>query len=108
MMAHSMTKDGSAPAPGRPVVLKPAPPGLWMVLVGCGVAGLAPLFGFLVGSTVGPDFNAPLPPMYGGLMFGFILGGVGVLVAILGGRRMYLANRASGIDGSEPDPEDED
>lgn len=93
----------TVPPPGRQVVLQPAPPGLWMVLLGVSVAALAPLFGLLIGVMIGPDYQAPLPPIYGGLLFGFLVGGIGVLVAALGGRRMYLANKAKGIDGSEPE-----
>lgn len=87
-------RDDTAHAPGRPVELTPAPRGLWMVLLGASVAALAPLFGFLVGVMVGPDYQAPLPPIYGGLLFGFIVGGLGVLAAAVGGRRLYLDSKA--------------
>ena len=49
-----------APGPGRPVVLIPAPPGLWWVLLGALVAVLAPLFGFLIG-TILMSQRIPLP-----------------------------------------------
>ena len=41
------------PGTGRPVVLEPTPPGLWGVLLGVGLAALAPLFGFLIGGVLG-------------------------------------------------------
>lgn len=93
-MTPTATTTDDIPAPGRPVELIPAPRGLWSVLLGAGIAGLAPLFGFLVGVMVGPDYQAPLPPIYGGLLFGFAVSAIGLVVAVLGGRRMYLDSKA--------------
>ena len=93
-MTPALIHDDTVPAPGRPVELVPAPRGLWLVLLGAGVALLAPMAGFLVGVLVGPDYQAPLPPMFGGLLFGFIVGGLGVIAAAIGGRRLYLDAKA--------------
>lgn len=92
--AEATAVRDDSPAPGRPVVLEPAPKGLWWVLLGASVASLAPLFGFLVGVMVGPTYEAPLPPIYGGLLFGFIIGGIGLLAAAYGGRTLYLNSKA--------------
>ena len=73
-----------AVAPGRPVRLVPTPSGFWMTLLGVATAVLAPLFGFLVGSASGmPEDNPLLSPMYWGLF-------VGVVAAVIGGRRLWL------------------
>ena len=81
--------------PGRPVRLAPTPPGFWRLLLGICVAALAPLFGFLGGSMIGsPDPGLLLGSLYWGLFTGFVIGGAGVAVAILGGRRLWLDHRA--------------
>ena len=81
-------------APGRPVRLVPTPPGFWMTLLGAGTAAMAPLFGFLIGSVMGrPAGEALLSPMYWGLFIGVVIGAFGVLVAVLGGRRLWLHSR---------------
>lgn len=78
------------PAPGRPVRLVPVAPGFWMTAVGVIVAALAPLLGFLVGvMTKRPDDPALLNPIYLGLFTGVIIGGVGVLSAVVGGIRLW-------------------
>lgn len=86
--AESSTKSG------RPVTLVPMPPGLWMILLGSGCAILSPLFGLLVGSTVQ---SAPtgwlLNPLYWGIFFGIGMAGIGVLVAAVGARRLWLHQR---------------
>lgn len=76
--------------PGRPIRLEPMPPGLWMVILGVFAAVFAPFFGFLIGSSMGrPDDDAVLTPLYWGLFVGVVIGGLGVLSAVLGGRRLW-------------------
>ena len=75
---------------GRPVVLEPTPPGTWRVLLGMAVAVLAPLFGFLVGGTLGAGTTGDsMDPMFLSLFIGIVIGGVGVLVALSGGARLW-------------------
>ena len=79
--------------PGRPVVLTPTPPGLWMVLLGLAVGALAPLFGFLIGGALGSAEEAANDPMFIALFAGILVGGVGVLIAIAGGMRLWRHSR---------------
>ena len=80
-----------AVVPGRPVRLVPTPRGFWMTLLGVVVAILAPLFGFLIGSASGmPDGDPLLSPLYWGLFAGVVVGGLGVVAAVIGGRRLWL------------------
>ena len=82
--------DVDAPEPGRPVVLEPSPPGSWRTLVGLAVAVLAPLFGFLVGGTFGAGTTGEsIDPMFLSLFIGIVIGGIGVLVALSGGARLW-------------------
>ncbi|MFV9634403.1 hypothetical protein [Mycobacterium neumannii] len=75
---------------GRPVVLEPTPPGLWRALLGTAVAVLAPLFGFLVGGIFGAGTTGDsVDPMFLSLFAGIVIGGVGVLVALSGGARLW-------------------
>lgn len=73
---------------GRSVRLEPTPPGFWLVLLGAGVAALAPLFGFLIGGIVGST-GERLNPLFIALFLGILVGGLGVLAAILGGVRLW-------------------
>lgn len=91
MVSHD---DDAMPAPGRPVVLEPTAPGLWLTVVGGVVALLAPLFGFLIGSAMGAGDGSTVSPVYLGLFGGVVIGGCGVLVALLGARRLYLTWKA--------------
>ena len=76
--------------PGRPVRLVPTPPGFWLTLLGAALAAIAPRFGFLGGSMVfGPDRAGVLSPLYWGLFIGGIIGAAGVLMALLGGWRLW-------------------
>ncbi|MCM3661786.1 hypothetical protein M3148_12425 [Georgenia satyanarayanai] len=82
--------DPLLPAPGRPVRLVPTPPGFWRLVLGIGTAALAPLFGFLVGSITGSQEAAvEMNPQYWGLFGGFVLGGLGLGMAMLGVRRLW-------------------
>lgn len=91
---------------GRPVVLEPTPPGMWRVLLGTAVAVLAPLFGFLVGGMFGAGTTGDtVDPMFLSLFTGIVIGGIGVLVAIAGGARLWRhfhQKNAAETDVSEP------
>jgi ribose/xylose/arabinose/galactoside ABC-type transport system permease subunit len=79
-----------AAEPGRPVVLEPTPPGMWRALLGMAVAVLAPLLGFLVGGILGVGtVGDSIDPMVLSLFIGIIIGGIGLLVALSGGARLW-------------------
>lgn len=83
------------PAPGRPIRLVPVPPGFWPATLGVCVAALAPLFGFLVGvMSPAPEGDQAFSPLYVGLFSGVVLGGLGVVAAVLGGRRLWRHYRS--------------
>ena len=76
--------------PGRPVRLVPTAPGFWMLTLGVCIAALSPLFGFLVGvMSQRPEGEVPLDPLYLGLFIGVVVGGMGVLLAVVGGVRLW-------------------
>lgn len=78
------------PPPGRPVRLVPTPPGFWRLVLGLCLATFAPLFGFLIGSMTGsPGPGTEMNAQYWGLLAGFVLGGLGVAVSILGIWRLW-------------------
>ena len=82
--------DVDAAGVGRPVVLEPTPPGMWRALLGTAVAVLAPLLGFLVGGAFGAGtIGDSVDPMFLSLFVGIVIGGVGVLVALSGGARLW-------------------
>ena len=86
------------PAPGRPVRLVPVAPGFWMTTLGVCVAALAPLFGFLVGvMSRSSGAEGAFSPLYGGLFAGVVLGGLGVLAAILGGLRLWRHHQGTKV-----------
>ena len=81
--------DGT-PEPGRRVVLESTPPGLWRVLLGVALAALAPLLGFLVGGIRGAGkVGDKVDPMFISLFLGIVIGGVGLLIAVSGGTRLW-------------------
>ena len=89
---HTGTELDDPPA-GRLVTLTPMPPGLWMILLGVVLAALGPLFGFLIGSMLGPSTTTGNLDMIAlSLLLGIVVGGLGVLVALLGARR-FIAHR---------------
>jgi hypothetical protein len=90
------TRDHLQPTPGRRVVLEPMPPGWWMVIGGTVLAALAPLFGFLIGSMVGEGDGEGLDPIQVWLLVGFLVGGVGVAVALMGGYTILDRRRHAG------------
>lgn len=67
------------------------PPGFWMIVLGCGLAFLAPLGGFLGGTiwATGTDLSTLSFWLVGGLL----IGGIGVLIAGTGGMRWMAARR---------------
>lgn len=80
---------------GRQIRLVPLSPGMWTVILGCGVMVLGPLFGFLIGSMLGSDQQVwGMNAIYAFLFFGFLLAGVGLFAALLGARRLLLDSRA--------------
>lgn len=86
----AVEKPGGIADDGRPVVLEPTPPGTWRALLGTAVAVLAPLFGFLVGGMFGAGMvGESVDPMFLSLFTGIVIGGIGVLVAISGGARLW-------------------
>lgn len=61
------------------------PQGFWLVVLGCGLAFLAPLAGFLGGTIYGADATGQdMGTLSFWLLGGLGLGGVGVLVAAAG------------------------
>ena len=80
--------------PGRPIRLTPVPRGFWLVLLGGGVAVLAPLIGFLVGTVLGVDeVIVGTSPIFLFLFIGFLVAGAGLAAALFGIRRI-LSDRA--------------
>lgn len=95
--------DRDSAPPGRSVRLVPTPPGFWRLVLGVCAAAFAPLFGFLLGSITGsPESGTAMDTLYWGLFAGFIVGGVGVAVAVLGGWRLWSHHRRRDV--REPAP----
>ncbi|MHA7861897.1 hypothetical protein ACX1DX_11050 [Tessaracoccus sp. Y36] len=75
---------------GRPVRLVPTAPGFWMLTLGVCIAALAPLLGFLLGvMRQRPQEDVLFSPLYIGLFVGVLVGGAGVVLAVLGGIRLW-------------------
>jgi hypothetical protein len=97
MTSDPEPRGGTAtPTAGRPIVLEPMPPGWWLVIGGVVLAALAPLFGFLVGSMIGEGDGDGLSPIYLFLLLGFLVGGVGILVALWGAYTIIDRRREAG------------
>ena len=98
----ALATEPQPPRPGRGIELQPLAPGAWTLIVGGCIAVLAPLFGFLVGTTFGRGGDdAVLNPIYLGLFLGVVVGGVGVLIALWGGWRIFHRRRDDRITGME-------
>jgi hypothetical protein len=86
------------PEKGRQIRLTPLTPGAWLAILGGGVMILGPLFGFLIGTVLGPDGETlGMSPIFLFLFLGFLVAGVGLGIAILGVRRI-LRNRTTPAD----------
>lgn len=68
---------------------EPVAPGQWMTILGLIVAVLAPLAGFLGGSSTGAVARENALGVW--LITGLVIGGLGVLVAFIGGQRWWRA-----------------
>lgn len=86
--------DIASASAGRPVVLEPMPAGWWLVIGGVVLAALGPLFGFLVGAMIGEGDGKGLDPIQIWLLVGFLLGGVGVVMALIGGYTIVERRRS--------------
>lgn len=83
-----MIDEPTVPSPGRRIRLEPTAPGLWGVILGVGLGLLAPLSGFLIGTILGVG-DGGFSPLAIGLLIGIVVGGLGLLVALFAGVRMY-------------------
>ena len=90
------TREDTVPGAGRPVVLEPMPKGWWLVIGGTVLAALAPLFGFLIGTMIGVGDGEGIDPIQGWLLAGFLLGAVGVAMALMGGYTIMERRRREG------------
>lgn len=98
------THDGAmATTAGRPVTLEPLPPGWWPLIGGGILAALGPLFGFLVGSMIGRGDGEGLSPLYIWMLVGLLIGGVGALMALMGGHTIYDRSREARESPDDPD-----
>lgn len=89
---------------GRQVRLVPLTTGLWMVLLGCGAMVLGPLFGFLVGTMLGSDWQTlGMNSIFFFLFLGFMVAGLGLGAALLGARQM-LQNRNRNQEATDTPP----
>ena len=68
---------------------EPVAPGQWMTILGLVIAVLAPLAGFLGGSSTGAVARENALGVW--LITGLVIGGLGVLVAFVGGQRWWRA-----------------
>jgi hypothetical protein len=67
---------------------------MWLIVLGVLLAILAPLGGFLGGTMVGSSgVDSEMDPLLLWLIGGLGVGGIGVLIACVGGLRWHRANR---------------
>lgn len=92
-----MTDDHTLTSKGRQIRLEPVPPGLWGVILGVALGLLAPLMGFLIGSILGVG-DGTTSPLALGLVVGIVIGGFGLLWAMLAGVRLYRHFRSVNSD----------
>ncbi|MCK6211140.1 hypothetical protein KZX45_11355 [Georgenia sp. EYE_87] len=93
-MADTDTPQARSGSPAEDRPLQPGDlPGIHRILIGTVIAVLAPLFGFLGGSMAGAEGGDTVQPLYFWLMGGIFVGGVGALIAVLGGVRLVRARR---------------
>jgi hypothetical protein len=69
--------------------VEPVPPGFWMTILGVVLAVLAPLAGFLGGSSTGAVTRENALGIW--LIIGLVAGGIGVLLAFLGAQKWWQA-----------------
>lgn len=94
-------EDDTPVTPGRPVRLEPTPPGFWRVMLGAVVAVLAPLFGILVGTSVGAqDTAGAMDPLYWGFFLGGLVGALGLVSAGFGVASLIRHSRTAKADES--------
>lgn len=92
-----MTNAAGDYAPESDSTERPASslPGFWMTVLGSILAVLAPLAGFLGGSTTGAATAERSATLGVWLSVGLIVGGLGVLIAFVGGTRWWRAAQAT-------------
>lgn len=82
--------DHAPPEPGRGIELTPVPPGASLLVLGIVLTVLGPLGGFLAGSVVDSGTTTQqVSPMFLYLFAGFVLGGLGLVLAGWGGLRLF-------------------
>ena len=101
---HDRRHAAVDPSAGRPIVLEPMPPGWWMVIGGVVLAALAPLFGLLLGSMIGEGDGTGLDPIQLWLLVGFLVGAVGIALALMGVYTIIDGRRAADAADTLADP----
>ncbi|MGB3829717.1 MAG: hypothetical protein WA962_13165 [Ornithinimicrobium sp.] len=87
-MAESAARTSASPHVDAASPDPAPPPGFWLVVLGCGLAFLAPLAGFLGGTIWGARVTGQdVGTLSFWLLGGLGIGGIGVLIAFAGGMR---------------------
>lgn len=103
---QELVYDDTPAPPGRPVRLVPTPTGFWRVTGGIVVAMLAPLFGILIGSTMGgEDPTQRMEPLFWGFFIGGGVGALGLVAAGFGVRELLRSRRGSSVE-DEPETDE--